>query len=273
MLRAVALAARLDFTIDPPVLDAIRTHRHEIAKSSPPRLLEEYYKILRAGSSEKTFRWLAELRLLEPISAGAAPRRGRSSVAVARGARRLPPAVRVDAGHADERDPARQPARAARHSLQHDDGGGGGCTGRRTAPRPGAQARRAAAGAPRRRAAAADPGASAAPARSRREPARATRARHRHIFRDALTWLEIHGGRPKLSNTGRRCSAEVTRAAPEPAAAKRRRRREANRAVQSDGRRLRTADGRDHGSLSSSAELAVRTSLLLSDHAISSIVR
>ena len=68
MLRAVALAARLDFTIDPPVLDAIRTHRHEIAQSSAPRLLEEYYKILRAGSAEKTFRMLAELGLLEPIS-------------------------------------------------------------------------------------------------------------------------------------------------------------------------------------------------------------
>src|SRR5207237_3595024 len=29
MLRAVALAARLDFTIDAPVLEAIRRHRHE----------------------------------------------------------------------------------------------------------------------------------------------------------------------------------------------------------------------------------------------------
>ena len=69
MLRAVALAARLDFTIDPPVLDAIRSHRHEIAQSSAPRLLEEYYKILRAGSAEKTFRTLAQVGLLEPISA------------------------------------------------------------------------------------------------------------------------------------------------------------------------------------------------------------
>ena len=47
---------------------AIRTHRHEIAKSSLPRLLEEYYKILRAGSSEKAFRGLADVGLLEPIS-------------------------------------------------------------------------------------------------------------------------------------------------------------------------------------------------------------
>src|SRR5713226_1274081 len=68
MLRAVALAARLKFAIDPPVLEAIRTHRHEIAKSSLPRLLEEYYKILRAGAAEKAFRSLAQLGLLEPIS-------------------------------------------------------------------------------------------------------------------------------------------------------------------------------------------------------------
>jgi tRNA nucleotidyltransferase/poly(A) polymerase len=69
MIRAIALAARLDFTIEPKLLHAIRTHRHEIAKSSPPRLLEEYYKILRAGASEKAFRSLAEVGLLEPISA------------------------------------------------------------------------------------------------------------------------------------------------------------------------------------------------------------
>jgi len=68
MIRAIALAARLDFTIEPGLLDAIRTHRHEISKSSAPRLLEEYYKILRAGSSEKAFRGLAEVGLLEPIS-------------------------------------------------------------------------------------------------------------------------------------------------------------------------------------------------------------
>jgi poly(A) polymerase len=69
MMRAVALAARLDFTIDPPVLDAIRIHRHELAKSSPARLLEEYYKILRGGAAEKTFRALANVGLLEPVAA------------------------------------------------------------------------------------------------------------------------------------------------------------------------------------------------------------
>jgi poly(A) polymerase len=69
MLRAVAFAARLNFTIDPPILEAIRLHRHEIARSSPARLLEEYYKILRSGYSERIFRGLAEVGLLEPISA------------------------------------------------------------------------------------------------------------------------------------------------------------------------------------------------------------
>src|SRR3989442_8706127 len=68
MIRAIALAARLDFTIEPMLVDAIRTHRREIAKSSQPRLLEEYYKILRAGSAERAFRGLAEVGLLEPIS-------------------------------------------------------------------------------------------------------------------------------------------------------------------------------------------------------------
>jgi poly(A) polymerase len=68
MLRAVALSARLGFGLDPPVLDAVRRLRHLIATSSPARLLEEYYKILRSGYAEKTFRSLAEVGLLEPIS-------------------------------------------------------------------------------------------------------------------------------------------------------------------------------------------------------------
>jgi poly(A) polymerase len=68
MMRAVSFASRLSFTVDEPVLAAIRSHRHEIVKSAPPRLLEEYYKILRSGSGERTFRDLAAVGLLEPIS-------------------------------------------------------------------------------------------------------------------------------------------------------------------------------------------------------------
>jgi poly(A) polymerase len=68
MLRAVALSSRLDFSIDPPTLEAIQLHRREITRSSPPRLLEEYYKILRSGYAEKTFQALSNVGLLEPIS-------------------------------------------------------------------------------------------------------------------------------------------------------------------------------------------------------------
>lgn len=68
MLRAVAMAARLDFTIDPPIEAAIIAHRAEIAKSAPARLIEELYKLLRSGASERAFRMLAERRLLEPIA-------------------------------------------------------------------------------------------------------------------------------------------------------------------------------------------------------------
>jgi len=68
MLRAVAMAARLDFSIDPPIDAAIAKHRGEIARSAPARLIEEFYKLLRAGASERAFRMLAERRLLEPIA-------------------------------------------------------------------------------------------------------------------------------------------------------------------------------------------------------------
>ena len=68
MLRAVAMAARLGFTIDKPIESAFEEHRHELARSAAPRLMEELYKLLRSGASENAFRMLAERRLLEPIS-------------------------------------------------------------------------------------------------------------------------------------------------------------------------------------------------------------
>ena len=68
MLRAVAMAARLGFRIDRPIDDAIADHRAAIARSAPARLIEEFYKLLRSGSSELAFRMMAERRLLEPIA-------------------------------------------------------------------------------------------------------------------------------------------------------------------------------------------------------------
>jgi len=68
MQRAVSFAARLDFAIDQPVLDAIARERHELARAAPARLAEEYYKILRSGAAERTFQELHRLGLLDPLS-------------------------------------------------------------------------------------------------------------------------------------------------------------------------------------------------------------
>jgi poly(A) polymerase len=68
MTRAVAMAARLGFTIDPPIDAAIDAHRGEISRAAPARLIEEFYKILRAGHAEQAFRMMAERRMLEPIA-------------------------------------------------------------------------------------------------------------------------------------------------------------------------------------------------------------
>ena len=76
MLRAVAMAARLDFAIDPPIDAAIASHRAEIARSAPARLIEEFYKLLRAGAAERAFRMMAERRMLEPIASELQKRAG-----------------------------------------------------------------------------------------------------------------------------------------------------------------------------------------------------
>ena len=68
MLRAVAMAARLSFRVDPPIDAAIAVHRGAIARSAPARLMEEFYKLLRSGAAEQAFRMLADRRLLEPIA-------------------------------------------------------------------------------------------------------------------------------------------------------------------------------------------------------------
>jgi poly(A) polymerase len=68
MFRAVALAARLDFAIDEPVLQSIAGYHGELARSAPPRLMEEIYKVMRAGAAEQTFRGLVSTGLLAAIA-------------------------------------------------------------------------------------------------------------------------------------------------------------------------------------------------------------
>jgi poly(A) polymerase len=68
MFRAAVLGARLGLDLDADVTAAIAEHRSLILKASPARLLEEYYKVLRSGAAEASFRALDRLRLLELIT-------------------------------------------------------------------------------------------------------------------------------------------------------------------------------------------------------------
>jgi hypothetical protein len=67
MMRAVAIACRLKFHIDPETQEAIRARRGEIVKSSHVRILDEIYKILRQGSARSTFEQLYATGLLAYI--------------------------------------------------------------------------------------------------------------------------------------------------------------------------------------------------------------
>ena len=251
MMRAVALASRLDFTIDPPVLKAIRTHRHEIAQSSPPRLLEEYYKILRAGSAEKTFRWLADLGLLEPISGelhrGATEGLWRSLAELDRYRKRFeatPEALSNAILLGSLLVPlgiSLQPRRAGPDAPDNE----------RVQERSGRDAQAP----PRRRRWPPGPKLGELPLARRdierlqhvlalqrklRDVTASPRARRalvlRHVFRDALTWLEIHGGVPDLveqwqlvlaetAHDGPQVEAPEGEGAPPPLKRRRRRRR------------------------------------------------
>ena len=68
MTRAVAMAARLGFTIDPPIDAAIARNRELIASAAPARMVEEFFKLLRSGAGETAFRMMADRRLLEPMA-------------------------------------------------------------------------------------------------------------------------------------------------------------------------------------------------------------
>ena len=68
MLRAISLAARLDFCLDDLVQRAIGRHAAEISQASPARMIEELYKILRSGVAAKTFQALSKTGLLKHIA-------------------------------------------------------------------------------------------------------------------------------------------------------------------------------------------------------------
>jgi poly(A) polymerase len=208
MMRAVVFAARLDFDIDEPIVEAMEAHRHEIRKAAPPRLVEEYFKILRSGYAQKSFELLKETRLMREIT----PELDAAGPALWQSIERL--------------DRYRERFPSAPETLTNAI-----LAGTLLAPL-------GLAGAPRRFSA--DPlerrvdlGMLPMPRRDierlhqiltmqprlldLRAPFKAQRSLlHRHVFPDALTWLEIHGERPDVLAHWRALQAEPGPGAPLP---------------------------------------------------------
>jgi poly(A) polymerase len=227
MLRAVAMAARLGFRIDEPIDNAIAAHRHGIALSAPARLMEEFYKLLRSGAAEQAFGMLAERQLLEPIAQelqrGATERLWESLAALDAYRRRfdatpetltnavLLGSLLVPLGHSFRSSPPPALDGERRKEPRFE-------LGMLPVPRRDVERLRQILGLQRRLV---DMGLSP----------RARRAlMHRGPFRDALTWLEIHGQVPEVIEHWRgfmeaASSYEGEPGAAEPPPRRRRRRR------------------------------------------------
>ena len=67
ILRAVRFAAKGDLEVDPDLRASIETHRADLARCAPARLLEEFLKLLRAGYAAKTFERLETWSILEML--------------------------------------------------------------------------------------------------------------------------------------------------------------------------------------------------------------
>lgn len=228
MLRAVAMAARLDFSIDPPIDEAIAVHRDEITKSAPARLIEEFYKLLRTGAAERAFRLMAERRLLESMSPelqrGADDRLWQSLAALDTYRRRFEetPATMTNAILLGSLlVPINHPLRAPMPSKPTDDD-------------PRKEPRISLGMLPLARRDIEHLRHVLTLQKRLIDPALTPRARqglmHRGAFKDALTWLEIHGGVPAIVEhwKGFIEAAKAQEGAPaeaEPAPRRRRRRR------------------------------------------------
>ena len=230
MLRAVVFASRLDFAIDQPILDAFETHRHEIGRAAPARLMEEYFKILRSGAAAKTFGMLKDTRLLREIT----PELDAAGDALWESLTRL--------------DRYRQQFPGAPDTLTNAILAGTllaplGLAGRERRFSADPLERRVELGMlpiPRRDVERLHQVLALQPRLlDLRAPFRAQRALlHRHVLQEALTWLEIHGGRPDVLEHWRALQAQpgpgtplTESAAPGPsdAAGLRRRRRRRRR--------------------------------------------
>jgi poly(A) polymerase len=67
ILRAIKFAARLGFSIEPATYQALLTHRSEISKCAPPRVLEEIYRLFRGGAARRSLELLEETAVLDVL--------------------------------------------------------------------------------------------------------------------------------------------------------------------------------------------------------------
>ena len=197
----------------------LQRHRLEIARSSAPRVLENTTRSCdQARRRKRSASWLVwdcSSRFRRNCT-GAVESLWHSLAALDR----YPSPVRVRLRHAHECNPLRQSAHALwflplprawsenqpsrgrvveavdRASASGNGGHAVGSAHRHAerSPRLGPRLGRVAAGSPRHRASSAITFPSATPSRPRRQPRARASLTHRSIFREALTWLEIHGG-------------------------------------------------------------------------------
>jgi poly(A) polymerase len=67
ILRAARFAGRLDFGIDADLREAIGRHREDLRRSAPPRVLEEFYRLLSGHGAAEAFRLLADFGALDVL--------------------------------------------------------------------------------------------------------------------------------------------------------------------------------------------------------------
>src|SRR5690606_38246320 len=67
MLRAIRLAAKLDFSIEAKTGERIRPLRHLLKDVAPARLFDEMLKLFAAGYGEDTLRLLQDYQLLDVL--------------------------------------------------------------------------------------------------------------------------------------------------------------------------------------------------------------
>lgn len=67
ILRAIKFSARLDLGIDPDLYDSMRVHRGTLGEASPPRVLEEIFRLMRGGAAQRSIYLAWETGILAEV--------------------------------------------------------------------------------------------------------------------------------------------------------------------------------------------------------------